>query len=61
MASIAAILDRLGDVEIGQTDREVDRVRHGLGHVERLADTRDVDLLHPAGNPGVVHGELGFS
>ena len=54
------ILDGLGDVEIRQTDREVDRVFHALGHVERLADARDVDLLHPAGDPGVVHGELGF-
>ena len=54
------VLDGLGDVEIRQADREVDRVFHALGHVERLADARGVDLLHPAGDPGVVHGELGF-
>ena len=49
-------LDRVGDVEIRQADREVDRVFHRLGHVERLADARGVDVLHPVGDPGVVHG-----
>ncbi len=50
-------LDGSGDVEVGQADREVDRVLHGLGHVERLADARSVDVLHPVGDPGVVHVE----
>jgi hypothetical protein len=54
-------LDGVGDVEIRKTDREIDRVFHALGRVERLADARDVDLLHPAGDPGFVHGELGFT
>ena len=48
-------LERLGDVEVGQADREVDRVLHGLRHVERLADARGVDVPHPVGDPGVVH------
>ena len=58
IASIAAALTGLGNVEIGQADREIDRVLHRLGHVERLADARGVDLLHPVGDPGVVHGRL---
>ena len=45
-----------GHVEVGQADREVDRVLHGPGHVERLADARGVDVPHPVGDPGVVHG-----
>src|SRR5438552_608327 len=34
--------DRVGHVEVGQADRQIDRILHGLGHVERLADARGV-------------------
>ena len=52
---MAAALTGLGNVEVREPDREIDRVFHGFGHVERLADSRGVDVLHPVGDPGVVH------
>ena len=49
-------LDVFGNVKVREPDREIDRVFHRFGHVERLADSRGVDVLHPVGDPGVVHG-----
>ena len=63
-ALIASIAAFLTGSETSKSGRPIERLIGSfmrLGHVERLADSRGVDLLHPAGDPGVVHGKLGFS
>ena len=54
MASMRGVFDRLGHVEIGLADREVDRVLHLRGQVEDLADAAGIKSLRSFGKQ--AHG-----
>ena len=50
--------DRRGRVEVGLTDRKVDRIGHVGGQIEDLANAGGIDLSHPVGNPAVRHDRI---
>src|SRR5262249_11284248 len=51
-------LDRLGHVEVGQADAQVDGVFQATSQLEDLADARGFDVPHAGGDPVVVHARL---
>ena len=56
MAWMAARLGGGGDVEVGEADRQVDGILERPGQFEGLADSGGLDVGHPVGDPGGVHG-----
>src|SRR5258708_2011265 len=52
------VFGRLGDVEIGKPDGEVDRVLQLRGQIEDLADARSIDSMSTGGDVRIdgAHG-----